>query len=497
MNASAGDDAALRVLRGFGVAAVAAAGSVGASRGAYELLAAQARIARKVIPKPTTWPFNGDGLYLPGASTPQPWRLGMEADLELMVFGDSTAAGLGASSRAELPGVLIAQGLAEESGQSVRLSTKAIVGASSKGLWSQIEAMQITGGRPDVSVILIGGNDITARNGLSASAGRLGEAVQALVDSGSKVIVGTCPDLGVIQPVPQPLRSIMHAWSLRLASLQSHQVRAAGGIPVPLSETLTPELRERPDHFFSADQFHPNSAGYELAAAILLPPTLIALGVWDEEAADSGAATVHTPAAADAQTAPTEATTSVEAGSEAATEVDAEAPSDAEAGANNGTVVSQLLWRLVHVVRPGDSDDASTTDSDSPFDTDVFDAQRAGADDSAASGSGSHAYRPAPRPGDGKATGGSGDVEARRAAGRFFRLSRFRPGGNRTSDVMGGDESERAESTDAPESTKATDAIDAIDATDTAETADSTTTTDTAAELREHPAEPPSEREDA
>ena len=75
----------MRVLRGLGVAAVAAAGSVGASRGAYELLAAQARIARKVIPKPTTWPFNGDGLYLPGASAPQPWRLGMRADRELMI----------------------------------------------------------------------------------------------------------------------------------------------------------------------------------------------------------------------------------------------------------------------------------------------------------------------------------------------------------------------------------------------------------------------------
>ena len=433
MSTGASDDATMRMLRGVGVAAVAAVGSVGASRGAYELLAAQARIARKVIPKPTTWPFNGDGLYLPGASAPQTWRLGMHADLELMIFGDSTAAGLGASSREELPGVLIAKGLAEESGQSVRLSTKAIVGASSKGLWSQIEAMQITGGKPDASVILIGGNDITARNGLSASASRLGEAVQTLVDSGSKVVVGTCPDLGVIQPVPQPLRSIMHAWSLRLAALQAHQVRSAGGIPVPLSETLTPELRDRPDHFFSADQFHPNSAGYELAAAILLPPTLIALEIWDEDAetaADDG------KVSAGAETADADDATQVE-GSTTEDEV------DTTATANDGTVVQQLLWRLVHVVRPGDSDDASGADSDSPFDTDVFDSHReraraeAAADDSAASGSGSHAYRPGPLPQDRNVSADSADAEARRAAGRFFRLSRFRPRGNRSSGVMG------------------------------------------------------------
>lgn len=445
----------MRVLRGLGVAAVAAAGSVGASRGAYELLAAQARIARKVIPKPTTWPFNGDGLYLPGASAPQPWRLGMHADLELMIFGDSTAAGLGASSREELPGVLIAKGLAEESGQSVRLSTKAIVGASSKGLWSQIEAMQITGGRPDVSVILIGGNDITARNGLSASAARLGEAVQTLVDSGSKVVVGTCPDLGVVQPVPQPLRSIMHAWSLRLAALQAHQVRAAGGIPVPLSETLTPELRDRPDHFFSADQFHPNSAGYELAAAILLPPTLIALGVWDEDAADGRTAT-------EAQAAAEEEQAAAAAEKAAADEIAAAAEDEKSAAANEGTVVQQLLWRLVHVVRAGDSDDASDTDADtaSPFDTDVFDAHRereratrvseagevgdTAADDAAtASGSGSHAFRPGPLPEDRNVSADSADAEARRAAGRFFRLSRFRPGRLRPSAVMGAGESGR------------------------------------------------------
>ena len=464
MNASAGNDATMRVLRGFGVAAVAAVGSVGASRGAYELLAAQARIARKVIPKPTTWPFNGDGLYLPGASSPQTWRVGMKADLELMIFGDSTAAGLGASSRNELPGVLIAKGVAEESGQSVRLSTKAIVGASSKGLWSQIEAMQITGGRPDVSIILIGGNDITARNGLSASASRLGEAVQALVDSGSKVVVGTCPDLGVVQPVPQPLRSIMHAWSLRLASLQSHQVRAAGGIPVPLSETLTPELRARPDHFFSADQFHPNSAGYELAAAILLPPTLIALGVWEDEPAATVASKTAEPADATDVEAPAEA--------EAATD---EKGAESESVPNNGTVVAQLLWRLVHVMRAGDSDDASTTDSDSPFDTDVFDSHRAAAvaDDSVVSGAGSHVYRPQPRPEELETTGNSGDGEARRAAGRFFRLSRFRPGGHRTSDVKDGQASGSETDTDSPDNP--------CDASD----------------LHEHSTSPEGEREDA
>ena len=69
----------------------------------------------------------------------------MPFDLHLMIFGDSTAAGYGCASGDELPGVLIARGLAEASGKRIRLNTKAIVGATSKGLSGQIDAMFVAG----------------------------------------------------------------------------------------------------------------------------------------------------------------------------------------------------------------------------------------------------------------------------------------------------------------------------------------------------------------
>ncbi|MBB1029268.1 SGNH/GDSL hydrolase family protein, partial [Dietzia sp. DQ11-38-2] len=200
------DDPARKIVVNLALVAV---GTVGAYRGAYELLAQQARTARRVIPKPTSRPFDGDGLYRPGAVTAEPWRPGMTCDVHMVIFGDSLAAGLGADSPGELPGVLLARGLAEEAGWNVRLSIKAIVGATSKGLAGQVEAMQIAHGDPDISVILIGGNDITARNAIGPSARRVGEAVEALRGGGSHVVVGTCPDLGTIKPVPQPLRSVM------------------------------------------------------------------------------------------------------------------------------------------------------------------------------------------------------------------------------------------------------------------------------------------------
>lgn len=406
-----------RLLVGLGVAALATAGSLGLSRGAYEVLMAQARVARRLIPKPTTWPFNGDGIYLPGADVPEPARLDATAEIEMMVFGDSLAAGLGASSRAELPGVLLAQGVAEESGKSVRLSTKAIVGASSKSLFSQVEAMQITGGAPDIAVILVGGNDVTAKNGIFSSAKRLGQAVHELVESGAQVVVGTCPDLGVVQPVPQPLRTVMHSWSLRLADAQAAQVRAAGGIPVSLADTLTQELMSRPEALFSPDQFHPNSDGYALAAAILLPAVCSALGIWPDDApldrAAHGDGKDDVTTTIDERAEVTGAPDMTDSAGDDGEGDDGEGVAAAGAGhepTNDGHVVKQLLGRLRDFVGAGEADahsaDAPQRDwHDSPF----ADAQWA---DTAA--------------GPAEADETAGQTAARHAAGRFFARSRFR-----------------------------------------------------------------------
>ena len=318
--------------------ALVAVGTAGVYRGTYELLAQQARTARRVIPKPTTRPYPGDGLYRPGAETAEIWRPGMTCDVHMMIFGDSLAAGLGADSPAQLPGVLLARGLAEESGWDVRLSIKAIVGATSKGLPGQVEAMQITHGAPDISVILVGGNDITARNAIGPSARRVGEAVEALREGGSHVVVGTCPDLGIIKPVPQPLRSVMATLSRRLAAAQAVQVRKAGGVPVSLAQTLAPEFHKPGQNLFSHDNFHPNSAGYELAAGLLFPAVCVALGVWEE------VPEAEQPAGVD------EATASLEAAEHAASEAASEVSPDAAAEPRD-SVVARLTRRLTDFVR--------------------------------------------------------------------------------------------------------------------------------------------------
>lgn len=248
--------------------------------GARNLLTIQADRARSVIPKSWGAPPRADGVYLPEGGPPLRWTRGTQVDLHLMIFGDSTATGYGCRIADEVPGVVIARGLAKESGKRIRLSTKSIVGATSKGLAGQVDAMFVAGSPPDAAVIMIGANDVTAVNGIGPSAHRLGAAVRRLKSSGAVVVVGTCPDFGSISAIPQPLRWAARSRGLRLARAQASAVRAAGGLPVPLADLLAPNFLEAPEEMFSEDGYHPSAAGYALAANQLLPALCHALGEW-------------------------------------------------------------------------------------------------------------------------------------------------------------------------------------------------------------------------
>lgn len=289
----------MRASRGALAAAATLASTGSVYIGLRNLLSGQADQARQVIPKSWNVPPRADGVYSPGGGPVERWHRGDPFDLHLMIFGDSTATGYGCRTADEVPGVLIARGLAEQSGKRIRLSTKAIVGATSTGLAGQIDAMFVAGPPPDAAVIMIGANDVTALNGITQSARRLGKAVARLRSSGAVVVVGTCPDFGVITAIPQPLRTVTRALGLRLARAQASAVRAEGGVPVPFSDLLAPEFYKQPEVLFSDDMFHPSAAGYALAASQLLPALCDALGECSpdgapEEALQTRAADVST-----------------------------------------------------------------------------------------------------------------------------------------------------------------------------------------------------------
>ena len=99
---------------------------------------------------------------------------------------------------------------------------------------------------PDVAVILIGANDVTHSVLPSASVRHLSEAVRRLHEADVAVVVGTCPDLGTVSPIPQPLRQVARVWSRRLAAAQTIAVVEAGGRTVSLGSILGPEFAAAP-----------------------------------------------------------------------------------------------------------------------------------------------------------------------------------------------------------------------------------------------------------
>jgi hypothetical protein len=141
---------------------------------------------------------------------------------------------------------------------------------------------------PDVAVILIGGNDVTHFSTRHESVRYLGDAVRRLRAAGCRVVVGTCPDIGAIQPIKPPLRWLARKWSRDLAAAQTVAVVEAGGRTVSLGNLLGPIFEADPVRMFSSDHFHPSAEGYARAAAVVLPTLLAVLGEDDRTALTGG-----------------------------------------------------------------------------------------------------------------------------------------------------------------------------------------------------------------
>ena len=237
------------------------------------LLREEARAARRKVEARTSKddPPSGDGIYGRGRGKP----------LVFAVLGDSSAVGLGVERAAETPGVLIAAALTELAERPVRLVRLAVTGAESRELDEQVDRALTE--HPDVALIMIGANDVTTLTKPAVSVRHLENAVRRLTAAGCEVVVGTCPDLGTIRPIAQPLRTFARRWSRQMAAAQTIAVVEAGGRTVSLGSVLGPAFASDRS-MFSVDEFHPSAVGYAQAAAVLLPSVADAVGVWPASA---------------------------------------------------------------------------------------------------------------------------------------------------------------------------------------------------------------------
>jgi lysophospholipase L1-like esterase len=255
---------ARRAAVGGGVAGLLAALGAG-------VVAAEAKLARRTIGEPTEHAPDPAGSYGRPRRGIRPLRLAM--------LGDSSAAGLGVDDSAQTPAALLAGLLARDLDRRVELDLQAVTGARSKDL--DIQVQRVLRHSVDVAVILIGTNDVTHRVPPTVACRALGRAIATLRAADVEVVVGTCPDLGSVKPLMQPLRALARVRSRAMAQAQAVVAVEHGATAVSLGNLLGPEFATNPS-MWSADRFHPSPAGYARVVEALLPSVLDVLGVGPE-----------------------------------------------------------------------------------------------------------------------------------------------------------------------------------------------------------------------
>ena len=233
------------------------------------LLSGQAAAARaEIFAHPLSGgPPVGDKVYRHRAS----------GRMDVLVLGDSIAAGLGAERRRDTIGARLAKKLAKHTDATVHLRNAAVSGAQTSAVLDQIAQLP-EDYRPDLAVVIVGGNDVTHNVAIRRSAADLGEVLDRLQELGAVVIVATCPNLGAIRPLRQPLRALAAQRSALLATAQRRVALSKGARAVSLGRVVGPIFLAEPETMISLDRFHPSAGGYRRIAQAMWPSVLAAVG---------------------------------------------------------------------------------------------------------------------------------------------------------------------------------------------------------------------------
>jgi lysophospholipase L1-like esterase len=175
----------------------------------------------------------------------------------LLVLGDSTAVGVGASR----PEDTVPGRLATYLG-ATHTENYAKSGSFSGELKEQIDQAVLD--RYDVVLIMTGANDILFLHGAKETAKQLDVLMMTLPDAG-KVILMTAGNVGgatifplIVRPLHTWLNQTFHHWFTKVA-------KRRGALYVNLYQpSLQDPFRKDPDRYLSEDGLHPSSDGYGL-----------------------------------------------------------------------------------------------------------------------------------------------------------------------------------------------------------------------------------------
>lgn len=202
--------------------------------------------------------------------------------LWMIVFGDSTTAGVGVdAAEASLP-YRVAQLVADRRGREVRVLSYGWAGARVADLIGDQVPRSLRPGddgaaaplrRADLVVVVAGANDATHRTRLTRFRHDLRAALDRITDAApaAEVAVAGVPRLRGALTHLEPLISLADAYGAPLRRIQRHEADRAGAAYADLARHVLPRLRGRidPATAMSADGFHPGPPVYAAWAEVI------------------------------------------------------------------------------------------------------------------------------------------------------------------------------------------------------------------------------------
>lgn len=188
---------------------------------------------------------------------------GSEEELNLLVLGESTAAGVGVRTQADGLAPALAAELAARTGRPVAWSVVARTGttarAALRALLPRLDQADLDQEDYDAILVTLGVNDVLrlrSRRAWRRDVAALLDALAGHLRPGGRIVVAGLPDLARFPSLPQPLRTVL---ALHARGLDRGLAQAAARSPHTVHAPAPPLGG---DDFFAADGFHPSGPGY-------------------------------------------------------------------------------------------------------------------------------------------------------------------------------------------------------------------------------------------